>query len=157
MALTGYDVFVPLSPECESAGAPARTSVVHLGGRMQKLIDTVFSLSPDVRYVAVYRNGLLQSAVRPGIHNTSADESDKYEELIVNPTLLTLVRQRGEIDCGGAQFVIVRYGHFYQVVAPSGMGHISVSIEPHGDPLAVAGLIVEAARETSYALPVAVV
>jgi hypothetical protein len=43
-------------------------------------------------------------------------ESDKYEELIVNPALLTLVQQRGNIDCGGARFLVVRYGNFYQLV-----------------------------------------
>jgi hypothetical protein len=35
---------------------------------------------------------------RPDLANASASESDKYEELIVNPAVLTLVRQRGNIE-----------------------------------------------------------
>jgi hypothetical protein len=44
-------------------------------------------------------------------------ESGKYEELIVNPTVLTLVRQRGNIDGGGVEFLLIRYGSFWQTVA----------------------------------------
>jgi hypothetical protein len=36
------------------------------------------------------RDGQLSLRERAGLHNTSSSESDKYEELIVNPTLLTL-------------------------------------------------------------------
>lgn len=38
---------------------------------------------------------------RPDLADASSSESDRYEELLVNPTLITLARQRGEIDCGG--------------------------------------------------------
>lgn len=95
---------------------------------MQKLIDEIFSLSEEIRYVAVYRDGELLSSMKPGFQNQSASESDKYEELIVNPTILTLVQQRGNIDCGGCRFVLVRYGNFYQFVSPIGGGHASVCI-----------------------------
>jgi len=102
---------------------------------MKDLIGRIFALTPDIRYVAVYRNGQLHSAQRPGLAQASASESDKYEELIVNPTLLTLTRQRGEIDCGGLEFVVIRYGSFYQLVLPLPDGHLSVGIELHADPL----------------------
>jgi hypothetical protein len=102
---------------------------------MQPLIDAIFSLSTDVRYVAVYRGGALSSAVKPGVEDASDSDSDKYEELIVNPTILMLVKQRGDIDCGGAEFVLIRYGNFYQFVAPMQDGHISVCIEPHASPV----------------------
>ena len=68
---------------------------------MQDLIERVFDLTPDIRYVAAYRNGRLQSAQRPGVAQASTSESDKYEELIVNPTLLTLTRQRGKSIVAG--------------------------------------------------------
>ena len=43
--------------------------------------------------------------------DASGLESDRYEELLVNPTLLTLATQRGNIDCGGLKYLIVRYGN----------------------------------------------
>lgn len=111
---------------------------------MQDLIDAILAVSDDVRYVAVYRDGALASRSRAGLGAASADESDRYEELLVNPTLVTLVRQRGNIDCGGFRFLLIRYGNFFQYVAPIPGGHLSVSIEPRADPLALAGQIGEA-------------
>lgn len=102
---------------------------------MQKLMDALFALSQDIRYVAVYDRGELTTASRPGTTGASSSESDRYEELLVNPTLLTLVTQRGNIDCGGLEFVLVRYGNFYQLVKPMTHGHISICVEPHADPL----------------------
>jgi hypothetical protein len=116
---------------------------------MEDLIERVFALTPDIRYVAAYRNGRLQSAQRPGVAQASASESDKYEELIVNPTLLTLTRQRGEIDCGGLEFVLIRYGSFYEFVLPLPGGHLSVGIESHADPLQLVPRLRAAAGLTS--------
>ena len=98
-------------------------------------INKIFAISSHIRYVATYRAGKLtkESRVRSG--GASADESDKYEEIIVNPTLLTLVRQRGNIDCGGAKFVLIRYGHFYQLVVDLPDGHVSVAFELDSNPL----------------------
>jgi hypothetical protein len=100
-----------------------------------QLIEDFFSLSDDVRYVALYLDGELVTASRPGTVGASSSESDKVEELIVNPALLTLVKQRGDIDCGGARYVLVRYGNFYQLIAPIRNGHVSICLEPHADPL----------------------
>src|SRR5512142_1147310 len=63
----------------------------------------------------------------------SAPESDKYEEILVNPTVLTLVRQRGNIDCGGVRYVVIRYGNFFQCVFSVAGGHVSVALEPGAD------------------------
>jgi hypothetical protein len=105
---------------------------------LSELFEAIFALSPDVRYVALARDGQLTMRERPGLVAASAAESDRYEELLVNPTLLTLVGQRGRIDCGGLEYVVIRYGNFYQVVRPIRGGHVSVAVEPHGDPLAIA-------------------
>jgi len=75
--------------------------------------------------------------------DASSQESDKYEELLVNPTLLTLVRQRGNIDCGGARFVLVRYGNFYQLVIDLPDGHASICFELGSNPLEFADTIRE--------------
>src|SRR5512143_3267937 len=96
---------------------------------MESLAKKIFLISADIRYVAIYVNDQLISSQRPGLENASSSESDKYEELIVNPTLLKLVTQRGNIDCGGVEFVIIRYGSFYEFVMPFKDGHVSVGIE----------------------------
>ncbi len=97
------------------------------------LIDRCFNLSPDVRYVAVYRDGVLRSRARAGVAGASSSESDRYEELLVNPAVLTLVRQRGNIDCGGVRYVLIRYGNFFTFVLPVTGGHVGVGLEPTAD------------------------
>lgn len=114
---------------------------------MQQVLDRVFDISTGIRYVALYQRGRLTSAVRPGLQNASAAESDKYEELLVNPTLLMLAGQRGAIDCGGLEFLVVRYGHFFELVWPLSTGHLSIGIEPAHDPLAIAPGVGELAAE----------
>jgi hypothetical protein len=100
---------------------------------MEDLKNQIFSLSGDIRYVAIYANDKLISGEKPSIKNTSSSESDKYEELIVNPTLLKLVIQRGNIDCGGVEYVIIKYGAFFEFVMPIKNGHVSVGIEQNSN------------------------
>ena len=56
---------------------------------------------------------------------------------MVNPTLLKLTSQRGGIDCGGMEYVLVRYGNFFQFVMPAPWGHVSVCIEQDADPVSI--------------------
>jgi hypothetical protein len=91
--------------------------------------DAVFAVSPAIRYVAVGRGQDVELRERPELADASSSESDRYEELLVNPTLITLARQRGEIDCGGLDYLIVAYGNFFQLVLPVEGGHVSVAIE----------------------------
>ena len=111
-------------------------------------LKRIFALSPAVRYVALYRGGDLISRQRHDIAEASASESDRYEELLVNPTLLTLIRQRGNIDCGGGEFVVVRYGNFYQLVIDLTNGHASVCFELDSNPLDYAAAIRAIFEET---------
>jgi hypothetical protein len=104
---------------------------------IDELIDELLAATDEVRYVAVRLEGTLVLRQKAGLAHASAAESDRYEELIVNPTLLTLLRQRGEIDCGGLEYALVRYGSFFQFVHPLPAGHVSVSLEPASDPLAL--------------------
>jgi hypothetical protein len=97
--------------------------------------DDVFAISDAIRYVALYKNGVLRTAQRDGIGNASNSESDKYEELFVNPTLLTLAKQRGNVDCGGAKFVVVGYGNFNQLVIDLPNGHLSVCFQHGANPI----------------------
>ena len=101
------------------------------------MINDLFSLSNDVRYVAIYREGHLETKSKEGTIGASSSDSDRYEELLVNPTLLKLAAQRGNIDCGGLEYLIVRYGNFFQFVLPASWGHVSVCIEKSADPIAI--------------------
>lgn len=100
-----------------------------------ELIDQLFAISSDIRYVALRVNSELTLRERAALAAASSSESDKYEELLVNPTLLTLLQQRGNIDCGGLEFVLIRYGKFFQFVHPLPGGHISIAIEASAKPL----------------------
>ena len=101
------------------------------------MIDEILTLSDDIRYVAVYREGRLEMKVREAAADASSPESDRYEELLVNPALILLASQRGNIDCGGLDYLIVRYGNFFQFVLPTGWGHVSVCIEKTADPVVI--------------------
>lgn len=102
-----------------------------------KMIDKIFKISEDIRYVAIYRNGHLMTQTKNDTEDASSSESDKYEELLVNPIMLKAASQRGNIDCGGLDFLLVRYGNFFQFILPVSWGHVSVCIEKNGDPIAV--------------------
>src|SRR5215468_5217792 len=101
---------------------------------MSDLHKDVFAISPDIRYVAVADGQQVQMRSRPDLLNASSSESDRYEELLVNPTLLTLATQRGNIDCGGLRYLVVGYGHFHMLVVPSGTGHVGVGFELTANP-----------------------
>ena len=94
-----------------------------------RLIDRCFDTDRAVRYVAVYLRGELNMRQRPGLEGASAGETDRYEELLVNPGVLTLTRQRGEIDCGGLRYVLIRYGNFFTFLHPLADGHANVGLE----------------------------
>ncbi len=107
------------------------------------MIDEILALSQDIRYVAVYRGGELESKMKRGAVDASSSESDRYEELLVNPTLLKLATQRGEIDCGGLDYLLIRYGNFFQFVLPRSWGHVSVCIESGADAVTIGSKIID--------------
>ena len=103
-----------------------------------RLRQAIFDLGPQIRYVACGEGQRVETAQRDGIADASDASSDFFEELLVNPTLLTLARQRGELDCGGLRHLIVAYGNFNQVVVPASWGHVSVCVERDADAEVVA-------------------
>jgi len=105
------------------------------------MLEKIFQLSESIRYVAVYKNGQLETKSKSNASGASSSESDKYEELLVNPTLLKLASQRGNIDCGGLEYVLVRYGNFFQFILPASWGHVSVCIEAAADPIGIGAQI----------------
>jgi hypothetical protein len=93
------------------------------------LIERCFAADASVRYVAVYLDGALRMRERAGLAGASTSESDRYEELLVNPALLTLATQRGQIDCGGLAYLLIRYGNFFTFIQPIARGHVNVGFE----------------------------
>ena len=101
---------------------------------MSDLADRLFALDPKVRYVALLKGRDLSLSERPGLAGASASETDRYEELLVNPAVLTLLQRRGEIDCGGLDHVWIRYGNFWTGLFPLKDGHLNVGLEPDAVP-----------------------
>ena len=102
--------------------------------KKEKLLIEALEISEHIRYIAVYDNDELSMKQRSDIHNVSSNESDKYEELLVNPTLIKLASQRGNIDCGGLEYFIIRYGNFFVLLTPCKNGHVNIGVEPNQDP-----------------------
>jgi hypothetical protein len=91
----------------------------------------IMELSEDIGYVALYKDGKLQNVSRPERVSPGAWDADKLEEIVVNPTMIMLLRQRGRIRSESIHAVIVEYGTFTQFVRPIREGHVSVSFA-HG-------------------------
>ena len=108
------------------------------------LAPEIFELSPEIRYVAVNQNlrivEMEQSSRWPS-HNPS--ETDRMEELVVNPAILELATRRGVIDLEGIRFVVIRYGPQYQVLIPYRDGHVSIGVELKADVVDVANRVME--------------
>jgi hypothetical protein len=100
----------------------------------EDLIHDVLAMGDFVRYVAIGEGQRITTAERDGLENASTSDSDRFEELFVNPALVTLARQRGELDCGGLRYIVVAYGAFIQLVMPTRSGHVSIAVE-HGTEL----------------------
>ena len=97
------------------------------------IIKNLLQFSSDIRYAALYVDGKLFQDQHKNLEEASDYESDKYEELLVNPALLTLAQQRGNIDCGGLDFLVVSYGNFYQLIRNIKKGHISICLDKGTD------------------------
>lgn len=98
----------------------------------EELRQALFANSA-VRYAAVGEGQQIETIARDELADSSDASSDFFEELFVNPALLTLARQRGELDCGGLTHLVVGYGNFSQVVMPFRSGHLSVCVEKAAD------------------------
>jgi len=119
--------------------APLMQTSVGMNG--EPLLDAILELSPIVRYAALHLGGgepLLRERV--GTPATSA-EGERWDELVVNPTLIELASRRGDVDLDGLDFLLVRYGRAFSLVLPVDGGHLSVLLEPGPDPLPLVAAI----------------
>jgi hypothetical protein len=105
----------------------------------EKISTRLFDLDSNIRYVAINQGGLIvemeQNPKRPSLNTT---ETDRMEELIVNPIILELTRRRGNLDMDGMRYVVIRYGTMYELVFPFKEGHLSIGVELNANPTQVA-------------------
>ena len=80
------------------------------------------------------------------VESHNPPETDRMEELIVNPIVLEATRRRGNLDLDGVRYVIIRYGKQFQAIFPFAEGHVSVGIEASADAVAVSEKVVETLR-----------
>lgn len=93
----------------------------------ERLIADLFKLG-NVGYVALGAGNEVLMRIAPGLISDTSAETNFYEELLVNPTLLKLAMQRGHLDCGGLAYIAIGYGYFMQVVMPTKTGHVSIGV-----------------------------
>ncbi len=105
----------------------------------EKLSQQLFELEPNIRYVAVNQNGRIVEMEQSPQHPTcNPHETDRMEEMIVNPIVLEITRRRGNIDMNGIRYVVIKYGTQYQLLMPYKEGHVSIGIELEDDPREIA-------------------
>nr|WP_321236921.1 hypothetical protein [uncultured Psychroserpens sp.] len=97
------------------------------------ILKLLFDTFSNIRYIALYKDGKLVMKQKENINDSSSNKTDEFEELLVNPTLLKLTSQRGNIDCGGLDYVLVKYGNFFQLIKAITNGHISISLDAKTD------------------------
>ncbi len=119
--------------QCKPEVSDSPNHMCHDSG-MNPIVEHLAGFGGGVRYVAVLERGSEPDIWErePG-PDSSASESDRYEELLVNPALLNLAGNRGDLDCGGLDYLLVRYGNFFQLVVPTPTGHVSVCLSPDTD------------------------
>ena len=99
------------------------------------IATALFALEPNIRYVAVNQGGtIVEMQQSPKYSTLNPHETDRIEELIVNPVVLEITRRRGNLDMDGIRYVVIRYGTMYQLIMPYKNGHLSVGIESTADP-----------------------
>jgi hypothetical protein len=104
-----------------------------------KLSTRLFDLEPRIRYVAVNQNGQIVEMEQSPSHPTyNSHDTDRMEELIVNPTVLEITSRRGNVDMDGIRYVVIRYGTQYQLIMPYREGHLSIGLELQDDPIEIA-------------------
>jgi hypothetical protein len=108
----------------------------------EALVSDLFALG-EIGYVAMTVGQEVVLRIRPEVVTTTTEASNFFEELLVNPTLLTLAGQRGRLDCGGLHHIAVGYGDFTQLLVPMRDGHVSVGISRRADARGIAGRVHE--------------
>lgn len=116
------------------------------------LVSDLFALG-GIGYVALGSSNEVLMRLAPGLETTTTDETNFYEEFLVNPTLLQLAGRRGGLDCGGLAYIAVGYCDFTQLIMPMRDGHVSVGVRRDAPVRELAGriqaVLVEHGREVA--------
>lgn len=100
----------------------------------RKLGEQLFDLDSNIRYVAVNQDGkIVEMEQNPIWPSYNPGETDRMEELIVNPIVLDITKRRGDLDLDGIRYVVIRYGLQYQLLFPFEQGHLSIGVELQAD------------------------
>jgi hypothetical protein len=107
-----------------------------------KVSGRLFDLDTSIRYVAMnQRERIVEMEQNPKWPSLNPTETDRMEELIVNPIILEAARRRGNIDMKGIRYLIIRYGTMYQLIFPYKEGHLSIGVELDANATVVANKI----------------
>jgi hypothetical protein len=110
--------------------------------KAQSLVDDLFALR-RIGYVALSSGTDILMRPAPGLTGDTTEETNFYEELLVNPTLLKLASHRGGLDCGGLKYIAVGYGDFTQLIMLTRDGHVSIGLSRNASAREVAGKVQE--------------
>jgi hypothetical protein len=71
--------------------------------------NRLFELDSNIRYVAVnQRSRIVEMEQNPKWPSYNPPDTDRMEELIVNPVVLELAKRRGVLDLDGIRYVVIR-------------------------------------------------
>lgn len=108
------------------------------------LASQVFGLDPGIRYVAVNQDGkIVEMEQNPKWPSYNPSDTDRMEELLVNPVVIELTRRRGNLDLDGIRYVVICYGLQYQLLFPYMAGHLSVGVDLKADITSVAAKVAQ--------------
>ncbi len=101
-----------------------------------KISPGIFELDPGIRYVAANQGGEIVE-MEQRLPSFNPDDTDRMEELLVNPTVLNITKRRGDLDLYGVSFIVIQYGLQYQAIFNYRDGHVSVGIESDSDAIGI--------------------
>lgn len=100
---------------------------MHANPQIENLIQSLFELG-SIGYVAIGSEQEVIMRSMPGLITATTESSNFFEELLINPSLLKMASQRGNLDCGGLQYIAIGYGEFTQLIMPIKFGHLSLGV-----------------------------
>jgi hypothetical protein len=111
--------------------------------KAEALIDAILEASPLIRYGAVHP-GAGEPVFRARLGSEFAYPD--YEERLVYPTMIDLMRRQGELSGRRLDHIIISFEGRVVVLFPLQRGHLTVGVDPGGDPAAIAAMVWDVAE-----------
>ncbi len=103
--------------------------------RAEELLESILATSPMVRAASIYP-GSGEPVYRPrGGADPRRAGGEYWEEAVVNPTLIDLLRRTGAARHEGLDYLLVRYRDGWLLLLPFEHGHAAIAFEPTADPI----------------------